>query len=234
MKVTCPNCQKKYNLNNAKIPAGVTTAKCKACGHPMPLKGNAAVKPGAGTDGIRNKKPAKPSAGTVIFNRSCLYCGQLHTLRRDKIPPGTASIKCKSCGRPLALKLEEAATAELVHSLKKEASRPDAAPSPTKTAAQPARPPDVLVLTCTSCNKRYKIPSQKIPPTAKTLKCKTCGHRIKLPIPEASPTNQIPAPANLPSSPNRPGKSWRLYAMAAGILLLVGVGTYVGLSLIHI
>jgi len=27
MKVTCPNCQKNYNINQAKIPAGVKTAK---------------------------------------------------------------------------------------------------------------------------------------------------------------------------------------------------------------
>lgn len=37
MKITCPSCQKKYNINDAKIPAGVKTAKCKACGHRIKL-----------------------------------------------------------------------------------------------------------------------------------------------------------------------------------------------------
>ena len=184
MKITCPSCQKNYNINDAKIPAGVKTAKCKACGHPMPLKGKTPVKSAADVSVTKAKTPAMPSANTIVFNRSCLYCGQLHTLRRDKIPPGTASIKCKACGRPVALKLEEASGSNLVHPLKKEASTPDTATAPTKTAVQSARPPEVLTLACTSCNKRYKIPSQKIPPTAKTLKCKACGHRIKLPVPE--------------------------------------------------
>ena len=168
MKITCPKCQKNYTINETKIPAGVKTAKCKACGHPMPLMGTA---------------PGKPSADTPVIKRSCLYCGQTHSLGRDKIPPGTTSIKCKSCGRPVPLKMEEAPATQLVHSLKKEASRPEAAGTPLKTAAQPARSPDVLTLTCARCNKRYKIHSQKIPPTAKSLKCQACGHRIKLPVP---------------------------------------------------
>ena len=231
MKVTCPNCQKNYNINDAKIPAGVKTAKCKACGHPMPLKGKTPVKSAADAPVIKVKTPVKPSADTIAFNRSCLYCGQLHTLRRDKIPPGTAAIKCKSCGRPVALKLEEATESELVHSLKKEASKPDTATPPTKTAVQPARPPDVLTLACTSCNKRYKIPSQKIPPTAKTLKCKACGHRIKLPVPEVPPIKQMPTPVNLPPSGAPPRKKMGLYAIAAGILLLVVIGTYAGFKI---
>jgi predicted Zn finger-like uncharacterized protein len=197
----------------------------------MPLKGKTPVKSMAGSPVIRVKKPAKPSGDTIVLNRSCLYCGQLHTLRRDKIPPGTATIKCKGCGRPVALKLEEASESDLVHPLKKGASKPDTATAPTKTAGHPARPPDVLTLACTSCNKRYKIPLQKIPPTAKTLKCKACGHRIKLPAPEASTIKQRPTPVILPLSQAPPRKKLRLYAMAAGLLLLVVVGTYAGFKI---
>jgi len=75
MKVTCPNCQKNYNISNAKIPAGVKAAKCKACGHSMPLKGKAPGKPSADTPVARGKDPAKPAAGTPVIKRSCLYCG---------------------------------------------------------------------------------------------------------------------------------------------------------------
>ena len=216
MKITCPKCQKNYTINETKIPAGVKTAKCKACGHPMPLMGTA---------------PGKPSADTPVIKRSCLYCGQTHSLGRDKIPPGTTSIKCKSCGRPVPLKMEEAPATQLVHSLKKEASRPEAAGTPLKTAAQPARPPDVLTLTCAGCNKRYKIHSQKIPPTAKSLKCQACGHRIKLPVPGVTPIQQIPTPVNLPPTLSRPRKKLRLYAMAAGILLLVMAGAFGGFKI---
>jgi predicted Zn finger-like uncharacterized protein len=231
MKISCPKCQKKYHINSAKIPAGVKTAKCKACGHPMPLKGKVPVKPAPGTPVIKGKTPARPSASRVVFNRSCLYCGQLHTLRRDKIPSGTVSIKCQSCGRPVALKLDETAEADLVHSLKKETPKTDTATPPAKTAAIPAPPPDVLTLTCSSCNKRYNIPLQKIPPTAKTFKCKACGHRIKLPVLELPPVQQRPAPEILPLSPGRSRKNMRLYAMAAGILLLVLVGIYAGFKM---
>jgi predicted Zn finger-like uncharacterized protein len=233
MKVTCPSCQKRYNINDAKIPAGAKTAKCKACGHPMPLKGQPPVKSAADAPVpvTKAKRPAKPSADKIVFNRSCVYCGQQHTLSRDKIPPGTASIKCKSCGRPVALKLEEITGTELVHSLKKEASSAEGATPPTKTAAQPARSAGVLVLTCKRCNKKYKIPSQKIPPTAKTLKCKACGHRIKLPVPEASLKKQLPTPANLPPPKGRPRKNLRLYALAAGILLLIVIGAYSGFKI---
>ena len=216
MKVTCPNCQKIYNISDAKIPAGAKTAKCMACGHSMPLRG---------------KAPTKPSADTPVINRSCLYCGQAHALRRDKIPPGIAAIKCKSCGRPVALKLKEAPETELVHSLIKEAPRPDPATPPTRTTVPPARPADVLTLTCKGCNKHYKILSHKIPPTAKTLKCKACGHRIKLPVPAVSLTKQMPSPVNRPPSASRPRKNMRLYAMAAGILLLILVGAYAGFKI---
>jgi len=231
MKVTCPNCQKNYNISNAKIPAGVKAAKCKACGHSMPLKGKAPGKPSADTPVARGKDPAKPAAGTPVIKRSCLYCGQIHALRRDKIPPGAATIKCKSCGRPLPLKLGAAAETELVHSLKKEVPTPDAAKPPLKTAPRPAPQPEILTLICANCSKRYRISSQKIPPTAKALKCRACGHRIKLPVPDASLTQQMPIPVNLPPSVGRPRKNLRLYAMAAGILLLVIAGAFAGFKI---
>jgi predicted Zn finger-like uncharacterized protein len=127
--------------------------------------------------------------------------------------------------------MEEATATKLVHSLKKEAPKPDAARTPLKTAAQPERSPDVLTLTCARCNKRYKIDSQKIPPTAKSLKCQACGHRIKLPVPEVTPIQQIPTPVNLPPTLSRPRKKMRLYAMAAGILLLLMAGAFAGFKI---
>ena len=228
MKITCSNCQKSYNINPTKIPAGIKSAKCKNCGHPMPLKAKAAVKPAAVRSITEAKDAVKSGAGTPVIKRSCLYCGQSHTLRRDKIPPDTATIKCKSCGRPVSLKLEEAPKTSLVHSLKKEASQPKAAGAPKEAGVQP---PAVLTLTCASCNKRYKIQSHKIPPTAKSLKCRACGHRIKLPMPKVSPVEQISTPATISSTAGQSRRKLRLYALAASILLLVLVGAYAGLKL---
>ncbi|MGD9413288.1 MAG: zinc-ribbon domain-containing protein, partial [Desulfobacterales bacterium] len=36
-KITCLYCGKKYSINAAKIPPGVTTTKCKACGRNLSL-----------------------------------------------------------------------------------------------------------------------------------------------------------------------------------------------------
>ena len=62
MKITCPTCQKNYTINPEKIPAHITTAKCKACGHSMPLKPASAKKssPAAGN--------SKSSACTAAAN----------------------------------------------------------------------------------------------------------------------------------------------------------------------
>ncbi len=207
MKITCPNCQKSYQITAARIPAGAKTAKCKACGHKMPLK---------------EKDPPKPSIGDAVINRSCPYCGKVHALRRSKIPPKTATIKCKSCRRPVPLKLETTAEDGLVHSLKKETSEP--------RADMPGQP-DLINLGCESCGKQYKIPSQKIPPSAKILKCNACGHRISLPETRTTPKKPVPAALDLPPPAKRPGRKRGVYALAACILLVILIGAFAGLQI---
>jgi predicted Zn finger-like uncharacterized protein len=216
MKITCPNCQKSYKINEARIPAGVKTVKCKACGHKMPLK---------------KADAPEPSSGTSVIKRLCPYCGQTHALRQNKIPPGTTTIKCKSCARPVPLKLETAAESGLVHSLKKETSESKTDRPPLKAVRPPATLPKLINITCAGCHKKYKIPSQKIPPTAKALKCKACGQRIKLPTAATSPHKPVPVPVDLSPPVKRPGKKLRLYALAAGILLVVLVGSFAGLKI---
>ena len=216
MKIICPNCQKNYIINEARIPAGASKVKCKACGHKMRLKP---------TD-----SPV-PASDNAVINRSCPYCGQAHALRQDKIPPGTTTIKCKSCNRPVPLKLETAAESGLVHSLKKETSESETDRPPIKTAALPVIQPEFIKLTCAGCDKKYKIPSQKIPPTAKALKCKACGQRINLPAAEPSPQKPVPVPVDLSPPVKRHGKKLRLYALAAGILLVVMIGAYASLKI---
>jgi predicted Zn finger-like uncharacterized protein len=214
MKITCSNCQKSYQINEAKIPAGVKTAKCKACGHPMPLRG---------------KNPDKPSADPPVIKRSCPYCGQIHALRRDKIPPATTTIKCKSCNRPVPLKLEKASG--LIHSLKKEASQPPEDKPAITPPAGPSRQPDILTLTCAKCNKNYKIHPGKIPPKAKAMKCKACGFRIPIPAAKDSPLVVTPPALDMPPPVKRPRKKIGLYAVAAGLVLVLIAGTLAGLKI---
>ncbi|MGD9228817.1 MAG: zinc-ribbon domain-containing protein, partial [Desulfobacterales bacterium] len=38
MQITCQYCNKKYSVSPKSIPAGVTSTKCKACGHTISLK----------------------------------------------------------------------------------------------------------------------------------------------------------------------------------------------------
>ncbi len=213
MKITCPNCQKIYTINEAKIPPGAKTAKCKTCGHSMPLP---------------KKTSAKPPPDTSIIERSCPYCGQMHTLARNKISPDAVTIKCKSCKRPVPLKLEK--TAGLVHSLKQEASEPPTEKPAIRPAVQPSRQPAILTITCAGCNKSYNILPEKIPPQAKALKCKACGHRIALPAATVLPLKHEPAPADATPAVGRPGKKIGLYAVAAGIVLAVMIGTFTGLK----
>jgi len=211
MKITCPNCQKIYTIDQAKIPPGIKSAKCKACGHPMPLKKAAS---------------AKPSPNNAIIKRSCLYCGQVHTLVRAKLAPDVLTINCKSCNRPVPVKLDE--SADLVPSLNKDASNPPAAKPAIRPAVQPSRPPDILTITCAGCAKSYKIRRKMIPPTAKTLKCKACGHPMGLPTANGLSLKNQPAPSDAMPAVDLAWMPIRRYALAAGIILAVMLGVFSG------
>jgi hypothetical protein len=96
MQITCQYCSQHYNINPKSIPPGVTSTKCKACGHMISLKPEAAT-------------PAKPnpakrdqqSTGTKEI--ICLYCGKKYSINAAKIPSGVTTTKCKACGRNLSL-----------------------------------------------------------------------------------------------------------------------------------
>ncbi|MBT8365940.1 MAG: zinc-ribbon domain-containing protein, partial [Deltaproteobacteria bacterium] len=221
MKITCPNCQKNYVINKAKLPPGVKTAKCKVCGLSMPLK----------------KAPADASSKPArIIKIACLYCGQKHNLRPEKIPATVNTINCKSCGRPVPL--SQAMSSAPVHSLKKESPADEPAAKPVKA---PARADNLIRFRCANCGKKYKIGRQKIPPRAAAVKCKACGHKIKLPpAPAKATTGDRPQPKMQPvgtsgaksdlmaaeasSAIQRPRKKKWLFALAAVVLLIVIAG----------
>ena len=95
MQITCPNCKKSYAINSEKIPPNITTAKCKACGHRMPLK---------------SEPPKKLSPATNTYNVTCHYCSRKYSLDPSKIPPKVTKIKCKACGHAIPLKQHHADT----------------------------------------------------------------------------------------------------------------------------
>ncbi len=165
MKITCPNCQKNYTLNDTKLTADIKSARCSACGRFIPLQ----------------KRPAKtPSKPIPIVAVACQYCGQSHRLRGDKIPATAVSIKCKACARPVPL--SRATDAAPAHSLKKEVIASVSKPPEEKTALSAGKTDDLLRLACTGCGKKYKISRAKIPPKATAVNCKACGYKIRLPL----------------------------------------------------
>jgi len=87
MKITCPNCQKKYTINEATLPPGVKTARCKACGQSMPLK----------------KTSAKASTKPVSIIKIVCQCGKNYKIGQNKIPPNAVAVKCKACGHNIQL-----------------------------------------------------------------------------------------------------------------------------------
>jgi predicted Zn finger-like uncharacterized protein len=87
MQITCPNCQKKYTINVARLPSGVKTARCKACGQSMPLK----------------KTSAKASTKPVSIIKLVCQCGEEYKIGRNKIPPKAVAVKCKACGQNIQL-----------------------------------------------------------------------------------------------------------------------------------
>ena len=96
MQITCQYCSRQYQINPKAIPQGVTSTKCKACGHVISLKPKAAApaKPDPA-------KTAQQNTGTKEI--TCLYCGKKYSINAAKIPPGVTTTKCKACGRNLSL-----------------------------------------------------------------------------------------------------------------------------------
>ncbi len=224
MKITCPNCRKNYTFDDAKLTAGIKSARCSACGQNIPLP----------------KRPAKtPPKPVPIVAIACQYCGQSHRLRRDKIPPTAASIKCKACARPVPL--SRATDKSPVHSLEKEAIAPGKKSPGEKPAPSAAKTDELLRFACAGCGKKYKISRTKVPPKATAVNCKACGHKIRLPLtgpaktaPGQGPPGDIKGrtgrsiPVDLTSEKSAAaaptGKSkWPLAAIAA-ILLVVALG----------
>jgi DNA-directed RNA polymerase subunit RPC12/RpoP len=97
VQITCQYCSKKYSVNPKSIPAGVTSTRCKACGHTISL-----IPKGA-------EPPTPEPAQTVQQNTgnraiTCVYCSKKYSINAGKIPPGVTSTKCKACGHTISLK----------------------------------------------------------------------------------------------------------------------------------
>ncbi|MGD9149482.1 MAG: zinc-ribbon domain-containing protein [Desulfobacterales bacterium] len=97
IQITCQYCSQQFKIKAQAIPQGVTSTRCKSCGHKISLKTeDTAAKPAE-----KVKTPGEQTAG--ILNIACLYCGKKYSINAAKIPPGVKTTKCKACGRPMSL-----------------------------------------------------------------------------------------------------------------------------------
>jgi len=94
--ITCQYCSKKYSVNFKSIPAGVTSTKCKACGHAISLTPKE-----TGPTTPESEKNVSHNTGTIKI--TCLYCSKKYSINAGKIPPGVTSTKCKACGHSISL-----------------------------------------------------------------------------------------------------------------------------------
>lgn len=116
MQITCVYCSKTYSINPKAIPAGVTSTKCKACGHEISLKPKIIEPPKP-----EAAKPVQPETGNREI--TCFYCSKKYSINAAKIPPGVTSTKCKACGHTISLKAAPVVSSTLKTEIDKKASR---------------------------------------------------------------------------------------------------------------
>jgi len=164
MQIICSKCNKVYNVDSNKIPAGVVSTKCKACGNSISLRQPAPQTPPAGQAAKPVQAPPAPGAGTMQI--TCQYCSQHYNINPKSIPQGVTTTKCKACGHVISLKPKAAAPTKS---------------DPVKTVRQNTATKEI---TCLFCGKKYSINVARIPPGVTTTKCKACGRPMSLLAPQ--------------------------------------------------
>ncbi|MEJ2727232.1 MAG: zinc-ribbon domain-containing protein [Deltaproteobacteria bacterium] len=159
MQIVCSKCDKAYRVDSGKIPPGITSTKCKACGNSISLRQNA---PQTSPARPAQAPPAGALPGAGMMQITCQYCSQKYRINPKSIPQGVASTRCKSCGHAISLKLEAADTA-----------KPEVAKKARQTTG-------TKKITCLYCGKKYSINAAKIPPGVTTTRCKACGRNLSL------------------------------------------------------
>jgi hypothetical protein len=156
MQITCLKCKKVYKVDPNKIPSGITSTKCRACGTSIPLPKRAPQKPTPRPA----QAPASPKSGFIKI--ICQYCSKQYNINPNAVPEGVTSTKCKSCGHTISLNTQAATPVK---------------PNPLKSAPQNTGTKEIA---CLFCGKKYNINPAKIPAGMTTTKCKACGRTMSL------------------------------------------------------
>ena len=216
MQITCSKCKKVYNVDQSKIPSGVTSTKCKACGNSISLR------PGA-------PKPA-------VMQITCLYCSKKYSINPKALPAGVTSTKCKACGHTISLKPR---ATEPPKPQAAETAQPDTGKreitclycSKKYSIDAGKIPPGVTSIKCKACG--HAISLKAAPPAIPALKTEINKKVSRL-------QQQHKAPRSKPQAPDIPPvvdmgrpvtpiwkKSWAL-AATAGIIIVVLAGYFMG------
>lgn len=101
MQITCRYCSQQFNIKTNAIPRGVTSTRCKSCGHTISLNPAATAAPPI-------SEPVESSElNSGILKIGCLFCGKKYSINAAKIPAGVTTTKCTACGRPMSLKASQ-------------------------------------------------------------------------------------------------------------------------------
>jgi hypothetical protein len=225
MRIICSKCNEVYNVDPGRIPPGVASTRCKACGNSIPLRQDAPQAPPPPP-----KPPKAQPPGADIMQISCQYCSQKYQISPKAIPEGMISTQCKACGHTISLKPK-------VTGLVK--------PDPVQAVQQNTGNREI---TCLFCGKKYSIDAARIPAGMTTTKCKACGRNLSLnpaaglhfgfkdEISKKATARKFPEKPKVQQAPQVPiiqniepakspvwRKPWALAAAAVVVVLCIGV-----------
>ncbi len=137
MQISCLYCSQKYQINPKAIPAGVTSTRCKSCGHTIWLKPKVTK--------LKRPDPAQPAQQTTGTREiPCLYCGKKYSIDAAKIPAGMTTTKCKACGRNMSLLAAQSGIAAFKSEIDKKAIQLQQQKAQKRTAPTPADLPPAV------------------------------------------------------------------------------------------
>jgi predicted Zn finger-like uncharacterized protein len=213
MQITCPNCKKTYSIDPNKIPAKVTTAKCKACGQRMPLRQT-----------VAKETPAKATVQKV----KCLYCNRSYTIDQSKIPANVSTVKCKACQHAISLKQTHSETTD---SKSGETNITCLYCSKTYTIDLNKVPKGITTTKCKSCGHAISLNPKTLKSLPQKPELKNTGAYLNPPkiatLTQPVPSTEEPAAAPLWKKP------WLIAAVFA--LIVVGVTVlYTGMDSLNL
>jgi predicted Zn finger-like uncharacterized protein len=83
MIVTCPQCQKKYRVDQGQFHEGIKYLRCQACGRTFQLVPT---------------PPETPSPESGLLELKCPGCKKVYKIDKNLVTPEMSTIPCKTCG----------------------------------------------------------------------------------------------------------------------------------------